>query len=262
MSAKVLLDKNRSSDEILGNVEYHYEFYSRYLKNERDIIVWLPPDYGASYKRYPVLYMHDGQNLFDPATSFIGYDWKVDETILRLTEENLMREIIVVGIYNTRDRLEEYNLFTEKGKQYSSFIRNELKPFIDANYSTFSGKENTAVMGSSLGGLCSFQLIWEHSNIFGKAACLSNSFWVENRAIFKHVSSTVNMPKNIRLYLDCGDEEKELIKDNQGMKKLLHELGYSKKDFMWQKIKGGKHTEYDWAERLHKPLLFLFGKDK
>ncbi len=261
MSAKVLLDKNRSSDEILGTVEYHYEFYSRFLKNERDIIVWLPPDYGSHFHRYPVLYMHDGQNLFDPATSFIGFDWKVDETILRLTEENLMREIIVVGIYNTRDRLEEYNLFTPKGRNYAMFIKNELKPFIDSHYTTCVTRENTAVMGSSMGGLCSFQLIWEHSDLFGKAACLSNSFWIDDKKIFDHVESS-SKPKNIKLYLDCGDGETELIEDNEKMKKILRKKGYSKEELMWEKVKGAHHTERDWAERLHKPLLFLFGKEK
>lgn len=246
-------------DEIIGHVEYIHEFYSYNLKNERDIIVWLPPSYINSHKNYPVLYMHDGQNLFNPQTSFLGYDWKVDETITQMLNKNEIEEIIVVGIYNTKDRLEEYNYFTSKGKSYSQFITQELKPHIDENFRTKHNAGNTAVMGSSMGGLISFQLVWNLPRVFGKAGCLSNSFWVDNKAVFPMVENDSKKIKDIKIYLDCGDCETELITDNTNMYELLQETGY-KENLKWHIEEGGVHSEVDWAKRLHIPLKFLFGK--
>lgn len=248
-----------NSDEIIGHVEYIHEFYSYNLKNERDIIVWLPPTYSTSNKRFPVLYMHDGQNLFNPQTSFIGYDWKVDETITKLLNKNEIEEIIVVGIYNTRNRLEEYNYFTPKGKSYAQFIIQELKPQIDENYRTKHNSHNTGVMGSSLGGLISFQLIWNRPDIFGKAGCLSNSFWVDDKAVFPMVKNDSDRIKDIQLYIDCGDCETELIEDNTNMYNLLNEIGYKDK-LKWHVQEGAVHSEVDWSKRLHIPLKYLFGK--
>lgn len=247
-------------DEILGNVEYHYEFFSRYLRNERDIIVWLPNSYYSnSHKRYSVLYMHDGQNLFNPATSFAGFDWKVDETALDLIERKITNEFIVVGIYNTKDRLEEYNYYSPKGKNYAYFLINELKPFIDEHYHTYPSKYNTAVMGSSLGGLISFQLIWNFPGIFGMAACLSSSFWFNDRLVFRKVENS-QKPNDIKIYLDCGSLEKELIEDSKNMYKLLLEKGFTEnKDVFWHEEPNGKHREQDWAKRLFIPLSVLFG---
>lgn len=246
-------------DEIIGHVEYIHEFYSYNLKNERDIIVWLPPSYSHSHKCYPVLYMHDGQNLFNPQTSFLGYDWKVDETITQLLHKNEIEEIIVVGIYNSKDRLEEYNYFTPKGKNYAQFIIQELKSYIDENFRTKHNASNTAVMGSSMGGLISFQLAWNIPGVFGKAGCLSNSFWVDDKAVFPMVENDSKKIKDIKIYLDCGDCETELIKDNTNMFELLDKIGY-KENLKWHVEEGGVHSEVDWAKRLHIPLKFLFGK--
>lgn len=251
----------KNSDEIIGHVEYHYEFYSRYLKNERDIIVWLPPSYGHGEKTYPVLYLQDGQNMFNPQTSFIGYDWKVDETATSLISGKEINEFIAVGIYNTKDRLEEYNWFTPKGKSYCSFLINELKPFIDETYRTKKNRMNTAVMGSSLGGLISFQLVWNYNKYIGKAACLSNSFWIDDKEVFNMVKNDDEKLKEIEIYLDCGTGEKELIEDNKEMVELLQSYGYDKDNrLMFYFAEDAKHTEQDWAERLHLPLKFLFGK--
>ena len=158
-----------NSDDIVGDIEYLHEFYSVNLKNERDIIIWLPPSYLYSQKSYPVLYMQDGQNLFDPNTSFIGQDWKVDEVVSELIKDKLIDEIIVVGIYNSKDRLDEYNYFSEKGKKYANFLIRELKPFIDENYRTIPKASKTAISGSSMGGLISFQLFWNFPKIFAGA---------------------------------------------------------------------------------------------
>ncbi len=249
-------------DEIIGDSEYHHEFYSTHLKNERDIIVWLPPSYHYSDKEYPVLYMQDGQNLFNPYTSFTGYDWKVDEVANGLINSRQIEEIIVVGINNTHDRLNEYNYFTEAGKKYANFIIRELKSFIDEKYRTVSKVSGTAIMGSSLGGLISFQLFWNFPKIFGKAACLSNSFWVNDGEVFKMVNNVDSLITNKnKLYLDCGTEEKELIGDYRKMVKILSDKEFeSEKNFYYHLAEGSHHTEFDWAKRLHIPLKFLFGK--
>ncbi|MBI1931948.1 MAG: alpha/beta hydrolase [Ignavibacteriales bacterium] len=253
-----------NSDEIVGDIEYLHEFYSVNLKNERDIIILLPPSYNISAKRYPVLYMQDGQNLFNPITSYIGYDWKVDEVLSKLFASKIVEEIIVVGIYNYKDRFDEYNYFSEKGKKYASFLIKELKSFIDENYRTFPFASQTAVMGSSLGGLFSFQLFWNFPKIFGKAACLSNSFWVNEGEIFRMIKNVpLNITDKLKLYIDCGSEESELINDFIKMTEYLLENNFKDSlNFKSYLDIGGKHTESDWAKRLHLPLEFLFGKNE
>lgn len=246
--------------DIIGHIEYHHEFYSINLKNERDILLWLPPSYHSSDRNYPVLYMHDGQNLFSPTTSFMGYDWRMDEVLTDLIARNKVEEIIVVGIYNTKDRLEEYNYSTPKGKKYVQFIIRELKPFIDQNYKTKRDRDNTATMGSSMGGLFSFQLAWNYPKVFGKAACMSNSFWVDNRKIFETIEKDNRNLLDQKIYLDCGCDEKELIRDNKEMCLLLRKKGFQqRKNLLCHFVKGGKHSEIDWSKRVHIPLEFLFG---
>lgn len=246
-------------DEIIGHVEYLHEFYSYNLKNERDLIIWLPPSYHTSNNKYQVLYMNDGQNLFSPHTAYIGYDWRVDETLTELIKKNEIEEIIVVGIYNNKDRLDEYNYFSEKGKLYSNFVINEVKNYIDNHYRTKSEPGNTAIMGSSMGGLNAFQLVWYFPNIFGKAACMSNSFWIDNKKIFDVVNETNKEILNQKIYIDCGFDEKKLIKDNKLICKLLKNKGIGK-NLKCHFEKGGTHSEIDWAKRIHIPLKFLFGK--
>ncbi|MEW6193953.1 MAG: alpha/beta hydrolase-fold protein [Bacteroidota bacterium] len=245
-------------DEIIGHVEYLHGFYSYNLRNERDIIIWLPPSYQSSNKNYPVLYMPDGQNLFSPHTAYIGYDWRVDETLTKLIDKNEIEEIIVVGIYNHLDRLDEYNYFTKKGKLYAGFIIKELKKYIDSHYRTKSDARNTAVMGSSLGGLNAFQLAWFFPDLFGKAACLSNSFWVDERRIFKIFNGPDGFSETQKIYIDCGTNEKKLIKDNRMMCRILKEKGFGK-ILQCYFEKGGNHSEIDWAKRIHIPLKYLFG---
>ena len=250
------------SEEIIGEIEYLHEFYSINLKNERDIVIWLPPSYHYSDKKFPVLFMQDGQNLFDPNTSFIGHDWKVDEVVNGLIKDRLIQEIIVVGIYNTKDRLNEYNYFHPTGKRYAAFLIKELKPLIDENYRTFNKASETALMGSSMGGLISFQLFWNFPNIFGKAACMSNSFWVNDRQVFKMIKEKESQfsVKN-RLYIDCGSEETELIEDFRRMEKALKKINKEEVFSFGSYVdRGSRHNENDWAKRLFIPLRFLFGK--
>ncbi|PKL77564.1 MAG: hypothetical protein CVV27_05060, partial [Candidatus Melainabacteria bacterium HGW-Melainabacteria-1] len=152
---------------LVGDIRLHRQFYSRYLEFERDIIVYLPPSYKTQpHRRYPVLYMHDGNNAMDPRTSFAGVTWEVNDTVERLVKEGLMDEIIVVGIYNTPARMYEYT-WTQMvidgphpqgghGKKYARFLVKELKAFVDRSYRTLADRSNTAIMGSSLGGLINF----------------------------------------------------------------------------------------------------------
>ncbi len=251
-------DNILNRDEIIGLTEMVHDYYSVFLKNERDIIVWLPPSYNFSDKYYPAIYMQDGQNLFNPNTSFIGYDWKVDEVCTKLMNEKIIEEFIVIGIYNTKDRLDEYDYSTPKGKKYSSFIMRELKPYIDENFRTKSGADNCAVAGSSMGGLISFQLAWNFPHVFGLAACLSNSFWASDHYVFDMISNETTASKISKLYIDCGDQEKELLPDFYRMCKTLKKKKFTNKNLLCHLEKNARHSEYDWARRLNKPLKFLF----
>ncbi|MFO7446982.1 MAG: alpha/beta hydrolase-fold protein [Ignavibacteriaceae bacterium] len=254
---KLIRHRKRGKKKIVGNVEYHRSFYSANLKNERDIIIWLPPGYNEIDRRFPVLYMHDGQNIMDSNTSFTKTDWRVDETVTELINKDMLREIIVVGIYNTPDRLEEYS-DSEKGHSYIKFLLEEVKPFIDSSYRTLPDKNNTGVMGSSMGGLISFLIVWNHPGIISKAAGLSNSFHYDDRKTIKMVKEYEGEKKDFKLYIDSGEDG---VEENQLMFAELtlkdYRLG---KELDYYYDIGAQHTESAWAERLERPLLFLFGK--
>ncbi len=247
-------------NEIIGEYNHIHDFYSIYTKSERDVIIWLPPSYNESIKSYPVLYIHDGQNVFNPNTAFTGYDWKVDETASYLIRHNYIHEMIVVGVYNTKDRLDEYNLFSAKGKDYANFLIKELKPYVDETYRSLPGKEFTTTIGSSMGGLCSFQLAMMYPKIFGNACCMSGSFWVEDHAIFEFMQ-TQDFSIESKIYLDCGLNEKQLINDSLKMCEVLKEIGYNSDNFYCHIDKNGSHNEKDWAQRLYIPLTFIYGKN-
>ncbi len=247
----------KSIKKIIGNIYYHKNFYSSLLNNKRDVFVWMPAGFDISgLKRFPVLYMHDGQNLVNPKTSFAGIDWQVDETITRMIKEGIIEEIIVVGINNTADRLEEYSN-SAKGNLYLRFIIEELMPFIDNNYPVLKEKENRAIMGSSMGGLSSFLMLWKYPDVFSKAACLSSSFYYDNFDAIHLVKNTKNK-KTIKIYIDHGEDG---IEGSQKMFAALTKNGYLLgKDFDYYYAPGKKHNEQSWAERLERPLRFLFGK--
>jgi enterochelin esterase-like enzyme len=245
---------------IIGKVRFHRQFPSEYVRYPRDIIVWLPPSYSTrSSKRYPVLYMQDGQNLFDPATSFAGVDWRVDETTTRLIREREICEVIVVGIYNTPDRLQEYSPSTT-GLNYAKFMTDELKPFIDKTYHTKPDRENTAAMGSSMGGLISFLLGWWRPDVFHQVACLSSSFLWNKNTVLKGVAAYDGPKKGIRIYVDVGSEETMLFSSYEQMIALLISKGYVEgEDLEHHVLEGAEHNELSWGSRLAIPLQFLFG---
>jgi len=252
----------RSKKGIVGQVRYHRNVTSPLLKYKRDIIVWLPPGYDERPEtRYPVLYMHDGQNLFDPATAFAGIDWGMDETATRLIKKGKIQAIIIVGLTNTPARLDEY-ADTTIGRNYMRFMVEEVKPLIDKQYRTLPRREHTAVMGSSMGGLVSLYLIFLFPEIFSKAGCLSSSLFWHDHAVFDFISSQESVPNKVKIYIDHGGvgDEAKYAPDYRGLRDLLIEKGCRPGiDLAYCFDKRGDHSERSWARRVKRPLRFLFG---
>lgn len=243
---------------VIGNVEYHRDIYSQILESKREFFVWLPASYEVNpTKRYPVLYMHDGQNLIDPRTSYAGKDWQVDETVTRLISEFKIKEIIVVGINNSNDRLEEYS-DSKKGAIYRKFLIEEMKPFVDSRYRTLPDNNNTAIMGSSMGGLASFLTVWKHPEVFSMAGCMSSSFYYNDDKVFKMLDEYEGLKKHIKIYIDHGEDG--LIRGQKMFCKLT-QMGYvigTDLDYFY--APKAEHNESEWAKRLERPLIFFFGK--
>jgi predicted alpha/beta superfamily hydrolase len=238
-------------------------FYSPQLGNNRSLILYLPPSYYENtLKRYPVLYMHDGQNIFDATTSFGGVEWGVDETADRLIGEGSMDEVIIVGIYNTGgNRLYEYTPCCDAqyggggANSYENFVINTVKPYIDSNYRTIANREHTAVMGSSLGGLISFYMGWTRSDVFAKVASLSGSFWWDNQHLVGEVvAATARLP--IKIYIDAGTSNDGLT-ETTNMRNALLQDGYSN-DLYYYVAQGASHNESAWAARVAIPLKYMF----
>lgn len=249
------------SDPVIGDLVIHRGFKSRWLRYSRRLFVWLPPSYGKSTKRFPVLYMHDGQNLFDSKTSFSIHDWKVDEVATKLMKQNKIKEFIVVGIGNSKDRDEEYNLFCPLGKAYAKFMISELKPFIDRKYRTLADASNTAIMGSSSGGMISFQMAWTYPEVFSMAGCLSPAFFVSKSQIYKVIKSDPRPLKPVKFYLDAGEFEPEFAAEADKMKSRLLQIGYREGHNLLTSFgKKQNHSEEAWAKRVHVPLKFFFAK--
>lgn len=248
-------------DPVVGNLVIHRSFRSKWLRYSRRLFVWLPPSYGDTTKRFPVLYMHDGQNLFDSKTSFSIHDWKVDEVATKLIKQNKIKEFIVVGIGNSKDRDEEYDWFHPLGKAYAKFMISELKPFIDRKYRTLPDAANTAIMGSSSGGMISFQLAWNHPQVFSMAGCLSPAFFVSKSRLYKVIKSDPKPLKPVKFYLDAGEFEPEFAEAADKMKAHLLEFGYREgHDLLTQFGKKQNHSEEAWARRIHVPLKFFFAR--
>ncbi len=248
--------------QITGTVKYFRNMKGNGIK-PRDIIVWLPPSYKTDQaKRYPVLYMHDGQNLFDPNTASFGVDWQLDESADSLIKSNSIKEIIIVGIYNTPDRMTEY-LDTPLGHAYMNFIVTKLKPFIDKNFRTLPDRDNTATGGSSAGGLISFMLLWDYPDVFSQAACLSPAFHIDRINFVKNVLNYSGKKKQIRCYIDNGTKgiDSLLLPGTKEMISALENKGYKLgKDIEFYFAKGATHNEAAWSKRNWRYLEFMFGK--
>jgi len=258
-------EKHRGTDDhtVVGTVKVLPRVFSPQLENWRDILVYLPPSYEAGDTHYPVIYMHDGQNLFDATTSF-SCEWKVDETLEATSEQGI--EAIVVGIPNMGEhRIDEYSPFVDRkreggfGDDYCRFIVETIKPRIDSTFRTLPDRDNTMIMGSSMGGLISLFAFFHYGHIFGRAGALSPSLWFAERAIFGYVQMAPFQPGKI--YLDMGTEEGwPALSDARLMAKLLEQRGYRRdEDLCYVEMQDHAHCEPAWADRLEIPLRYLMG---
>lgn len=240
---------------VTGTIKTVKNVWSPQLRNTRDLFVYLPPSYSQSDRHYPVLYMHDGQNLFDEAIGFAGQEWQVDETMERLATEGL--EAIVVGIcHMNQQRVPEYNPFPGRweglGAKYLNFVIHTVKPMIDRDFRTLNRREATGIMGSSMGGLISLYSFFERPDVFGYAGAMSPAFWINSGEIYRYVQRAAHVPGKI--YLDNGTREGSASRMNS----LLVAKGYQPgRDLRYVVEKGAEHTESAWARRLPDALRFL-----
>jgi predicted alpha/beta superfamily hydrolase len=260
---------------LTGDVRLHKSFHSKILNNDRDVIVYLPPGYDANEKdHYSVFYMHDGQNLFDGATSFIpGQEWRVDEAAQALISSRQIEPLIIVGIYNAgAERVNEYTAAQDpkykaggKADLYGRFIVEELKPFIDVTYRTKKDAAHTGLGGSSLGGLISLYLGLRYPNVFTRIAIVSPAVWWADNQIVHYTASQSKKPP-LRIWLDIGTKEGRDAKEAQatvdGARLLLETLirkGLKlEKDLKYVEVAGAEHNERAWAQRIGPILQFLF----
>lgn len=246
------------------------DFHIPQLNRKRKIWLYLPPDYHTSKNKYPVIYMHDGQNLFDETTSFSG-EWQVDETLNQIFKENGMG-IIVIGIDNGADkRLNEYSPWKNskygggEGDAYVDFIVKTLKPYVDNKFRTRSDKSNTAIFGSSMGGLISFYATLNYPEIFGKSGMFSPSFWFSEQSfVFAKKKGNLNHTK---IYFLAGNKEGEnvafeeinqTVKDMNSVVSILKKQGFESKNIKETVVQGGKHNEKMWRENFKDAILWLF----
>jgi predicted alpha/beta superfamily hydrolase len=256
-----------SEHTITGDVRKHENFHSRYLAHDRTIIVYLPPNYDPeTADRYPVLYLHDGQNVFDRATS-IGEEWHVDEEAQKLILAGEIEPLIIVGIYNTGEhRIDEYAPTARPdmgggghADDYGRMLVEELKPFIDGTYKTLPSAAGTAIGGSSLGGLLTIHLGLCYPTAFSKLAVMSPSVWWDDRVILREV---VALPGKLpqRIWLDAGTAEGEqVITDARLLRDALVAKGWEiGHDLAYLEAPGGEHNEESWGARIDAVLTFLF----
>jgi predicted alpha/beta superfamily hydrolase len=275
-----------------GKLDFYENFQSK-LVNPRNVAVWLPEGYNPK-KKYAVLYMHDGQNLFDSTITFNKQEWGIDETIAKLQKDGVIKECIVVGIWNTTYRRQEYypakaydlipqhwkdSLLIDMGAdkqtkplsdKYLSFIVTELKPFIDKTYSTKTNRKNTFISGSSMGGLISLYAICEYPKVFGGAACVS-THWTGSvfrnkpeiaNGFMEYMKKYLPSPKTHKIYFDYGTETLDawykpyqLLADE-----IMKQKGFSSKNWVTKEFVGAAHDEKSWQKRFDIPARFILGK--
>jgi predicted alpha/beta superfamily hydrolase len=244
-----------------GTLEVLPEVFSPQLGNRRDILVYTPASYHRTKRQYPVVYMHDGQNLFDPRTSFAG-EWGVDKAMARAPRKG--RRAIVVGIPNMGvDRMKEYSPWAEPGHgggggdAYVDFLLHTLKPMIDERYRTMPGRASTGIVGSSLGALISLYAFFRAPASFGFAGLLSPAFWFAGGGIFPFVQDAANVGG--RIYLDVGMREGAgTLANARSMRDLLTAKGYTLGDSLrYLEDPVGMHNEAAWGRRMRGALPFL-----
>jgi predicted alpha/beta superfamily hydrolase len=223
-------------------------FFIPQLNRNRRIWIYLPKAYSSSQKKYPVLYLQDGQNVFDKTTSYID-EWGVDECLDTLIEKGITPSIVVAIDNGSRYRMTEYNPYTNdqfgdaEGDKYVDFLVNTLKPFIDKNYRTLPSKENTAIAGSSMGGLISYYAALKYSNIFGKAGIFSPSFWIAPQ--LKNFTDSLSTKVNSKFFFSIGDSEGQNYIDD--MQNMAEQLGTKSNTMIYTLVaKEQNHNEKNW----------------
>lgn len=235
------------------------------LNTKRRIWIYLPEDYSTTKKKYPVIYMHDGQNLFDELTAYSG-EWKIDETLDQLFKKK--KSFIVVGIDHGEDeRINDYGPWNNpkygggNGKLYADFLANTLKPYIDKHYRTLSSAKNTGLIGSSLGGLISLYTGIEYPTKFGKLGVFSPSTWFTKVQLFEFLNHQTKRDIKSKFYLYGGHLEGDhLIEDLDEVSQTLQQKGISKKNIIINTEKSGTHKEEFWAKEFPKAIDWLFFK--
>lgn len=261
---------SRRKPRFPGELHRISRFQSNFLETPRDVIVYLPPGYQDDVsRRFPVVYMQDGQNLFEPGTAFIrGQHWRVGETIGGLIQAGEIAPMIAVGIYNTGEkRIDEYTPIHDPRRRrgggadrYGRMILDELKPRIDRDYRTLPDQPNTALAGSSLGGLLSLHLGLQHPDHFGKLAILSPSVWWADKAIL-HSVKNFSAETRPRIWLDVGTAEGvEAVTNARMLAQALVKKGWKlDQELKYVEEPGAGHSESAWAARFSEVVRFLFG---
>lgn len=265
-----------------GTVFRYHDFPSKFVMS-RTIDVWVPPDYSDDMTNsYPVIYMNDGQNLFFPSLSYTHIDWGVDETMTQLIETGKIHPAIIVAIWNTSRRLNEYmpqepleeheDIYEEFRKKFNGpalsdkyllFIVNELRPFINTHYRTESDQANTFIMGSSMGGLISVYAVCRYPGIFGGAGCLSTHWAVADSVTITYLRTHLPQPDKHRFYFDHGTEtlDSEYGPYQKVVDKIFEENHYVKGTNLITKVfPGDDHSEKSWRKRIYIPLEFFLDK--
>ena len=288
-----------NSIELAGGQIYRIDSFPSKLIRPRNVDVWLPDNYSKENK-YAVLYMHDGQNLFDANKTWNNQEWRVDEIFSELFIKDSIKNSIVVAIWNIpeirhsdyfpqkalefvpegkRKNLEEIAIKQEaninqeflNADNYLKFLVNELKPYIDLNFSTLTDSQNTYIAGSSMGGLISMYAVCEYPNVFGGAACISTHWpgimpFPNNpipAAFFKYMEANIPAPGLHKFYFDYGTENldeyyPQYLKD---VDRIFNKKGYNIENYMNLEFEGADHSEDSWNRRFDIPVLFLLGKD-
>ncbi|WP_282786739.1 alpha/beta hydrolase [Flavobacterium croceum] len=293
IESRKLVDKEKF-EGIIHRID---SFPTKYIAT-RTVDIWVPENYSKN-KKYSVLYMHDGQMLFDASTTWNKQEWMIDEVATKLMTTQKTTDFIVVAIWNI-PKLRHMDLYPKKpyeslsietkekikteaqktqfsfddtkinSDNYLKFIVKELKPYIDSNFSVYTDANHTAIMGSSMGGLISMYAICEYPKVFGKAACLS-THWVgfrdfENNPIpesfFTYMQKKLPNPKNHKIYFDYGTEtlDKSYIHYEYRVDQVLQSKGYTNTNYTNLKFEGENHSEASWQKRIDIPLQFMFGK--
>ncbi len=269
---------------ITGDAYIYKLFPSSHVK-DRNVEVWLPPSYTKDRKkRYPVIYMQDGQNVINPASSYGGTEWGLDETMTRLIKENKAPEAIIVGIWNTGQlRGPEYMPqtpyyaadpdgqadalafigMTPISDKYLLFLTEELKPFIDGRYRTLKDRQNTVIMGSSMGGLISLYAMCEYPQVFGAAGCISTHWPIGKGIMVDYLAERLPDPRTHRIYFDHGTRglDSAYAPYQEQVDSLMEKDGFVQgKTFASRVFKGETHAEISWKKRVELPLRFLLPK--